>query len=236
MWKTAKVGVIIPAAGRGTRMGGARAKQFLDLRGKPVLIRTVERFQSSSEIDVIVLVAAHDTIKEVKDLVDIFHLTKVSDVVAGGRERQDSVRNGLETMARRNVDTVLVHDAVRPLVSRTIIRNVCASVEECRAAVPGVVPRDTIKQINGNNSIVATIDRSTVRLIQTPQGFSMELLLEAFEKATRERFYGTDEACLVERMGICVKLVDGSEENIKITTVEDLEYARMMFNETGVNA
>ncbi len=235
MWNGKKVGAIIPAAGQGTRMGGARAKQFLDLNGKPVLIHSTERFQISLEIDVIILVAAEDARPEIEALVDLHHLTKVAGVVIGGKERQDSVWNGLQTMAQEEPHIVLVHDAVRPLVSGEIIRNVCAAAWEFGAAVPGVTPTDTIKQIDGDKAVLSTLQRSGLRMIQTPQGFTIDLLLKAYTKATRERFYGTDDASLVERMGVKIMVVEGSYENIKITTPEDLKFAGFMLKETAIN-
>ncbi len=236
MWNGKKVGVVIPAAGQGMRMGGGRAKQFLDLEGKPVLVHAMESLQASPEVDVIIVAADEVSRSEVEALVHRYHLTKVAHVVVGGRERQDSVWNGLQALATEKPQIVLVHDAVRPIVSGDLIRDVCAAVEEHGTGVPAVAPVDTIKQVNRDNVVVATLRRSELRMIQTPQGFSMELLLKAYEKAAADDFHGTDDASLVERMGVAVRLIAGSPRNIKITAPEDLKFAAFLLKETGIKS
>jgi 2-C-methyl-D-erythritol 4-phosphate cytidylyltransferase len=216
------IGVVIPAAGLGRRMGGATAKQFLLLEGRPVLVRTVERFDSSPVVDEIVLVAPEAECDAVRDLVAPYGFRKLRAVVAGGAERQDSVAEGL---ARVGADIVLVHDAVRPFASHGLIADVASEAVRSGAALAAVRVKETIKVSDGAGKVLATPERGSLWVAQTPQGFASALLREAFSQAAREGFLGTDDASLVERLGVAVTLVEGEYDNIKITTPEDLEWA-----------
>jgi 2-C-methyl-D-erythritol 4-phosphate cytidylyltransferase len=217
-----KVSVVIPAAGAGKRMGAPLAKQFLALQGTPILLRTLERFDSAPEVDEIVVAAAAEEVGAVLELVRSHALKKVRAVVPGGKERQDSVWNALEATA---CDIVLVHDAVRPFVSHHLISSVATAALRTGAAVAAVAPKETIKISDGSGTVLSTPDRTHLWIAQTPQGFAYDLLVEAYRQAQKEGFYGTDDASLVERLGIKVVLVEGSYDNIKITTPEDVELA-----------
>lgn len=215
---------IVPAAGLGRRMGGETPKLFLDLGGKPILARTLEALERASRIDGIVLVTSPSAIGFCRtEIVERFGIRKVEDVVAGGAERQDSVRAGLEAV-RGRADVVVVHDGARPLVSPALVD---ASVDRCgrsSGVVAAVRVKDTLK-ISDEGEVSGTLDRSRLWAAQTPQTFPFDLLYEAHLRAEAEGFRGTDEASLVERMGGKVFLLEGSYGNLKITTPEDVTIA-----------
>lgn len=224
-----KTAAIITAAGAGVRMGGDQAKQFMDLDGKPLLASTLERFEISPAIDGIVIVVPHDKVDYSRDqIVKKHHLVKVVKVVAGGKRRQDSVRLGLEATEGR-YPLVLIHDGVRPLVPPDLISRIVKAMNQYRAVIPALAARETIKEANGTGLVVKTLDRSSLWLVQTPQAFRYEDILEAHRRAVAEEWEEmTDDALLMERMGVPVNIIDGSEENIKITTPRDLELARFL--------
>lgn len=218
-------GAVIVAAGRGTRMGTAESKQFLELRGKPVLIHTLELFQSMAEIAEIVLVTGASDVERCREWCRSYRLSKVTAVLEGGSERQHSVRLGL---AGLQSEWALVHDGVRPLVTADAVRVCLKRAEETGAAVLAVPVKDTIKQVDLNGVITATPDRKSLWAIQTPQAFRRVRLLEAHEQALRDGFLGTDDAMAVERLGDLVSVAEGEYTNIKITTPEDLPYAEFL--------
>jgi 2-C-methyl-D-erythritol 4-phosphate cytidylyltransferase len=222
-----KVGVVIPAAGRGTRIGGAQ-KQFLEILGKPVLAYSLEVFEQSPLIDTIAVVTNRDSVPIVEELVRTGCYTKVKHIVEGGVQRQDSVWNGLRKIQSDNIDIVAVHDAARPFVTGEIISRSVIAATQFGAAVVAVSSKDTIKITDGEHFIVNTPNRDNCWIIQTPQVFKNQLLVDAFNKAYADKYYGTDEACLAERLGVRVKIVEGSYENIKITTPEDVEIAQFI--------
>ena len=228
MFKEKKVAVVIPAAGSGVRIGGGIAKQFLELQGKPILSRTLSQFQSHPAVDYIAIAASSDGTDQIQSLVQSEHVSKVVWIGLGGSRRQDSVWNALQALQSYSVDIVLVNDAVRPFVSSAIIQNVLESVFEYGAAIPAVKPKDTIKLADEQQVVHETPDRERLWLAQTPQGFLFDVLMKAFHKAQQEQFIGTDDASLVERIGVPVKLVEGSYDNIKITTKEDLVIAELL--------
>ncbi|MBI1803563.1 MAG: 2-C-methyl-D-erythritol 4-phosphate cytidylyltransferase [Ignavibacteriae bacterium] len=223
--RESKIGVVIPAAGRGRRMGSNRKKQFLELDGKPIILRTLEHFQSSPLIDVIAIAVSPDAMEEVQNLVKKSGLSKVSHVVCGGEERQDSVWSGLEALRSRSLHYVLIHDGVRPFIDGGLIERIVDVAVHYRAAVPAVRAKETVKLSAADGSIQETLSRERLWLAQTPQGFDFQLLYTAYERARANGFAGTDDASLVERLGEKVRLVEGSYDNIKITTPEDLELA-----------
>ena len=223
-----KVGVVIPAAGRGRRLGGAQSKQFLELDGKPIIVHAVEQFNSSPEIDVIIIVVDSLHGEQMRKLIKDHHLTKVSNVVCGGDERQDSVWNALQAFKEQHIDIVIVHDAVRPFIDGTLIRNVLHAAINDRAAVVAVRPTETLKYSEDDLFIHETPKREYLWVAQTPQAFHFKVLYNAYERAFVEQFRGTDDASLVERLGVKVRIVEGSYENIKITTSEDLERALLI--------
>ncbi len=213
---------IIPAGGAGRRMGGGVPKQFLPLAGVPVLVHTLRAFQRSPIIDEIFLVVPEGDMAAVRrDFVEGHGLSKVTAVIAGGTERQDSVANAL--MQVRDVHgIVLVHDGVRPFVSGELISRVVATADEHGAAAVGVPVRDTVKAVSTAGEVVKTVEREGLWLTQTPQAFRRQLICAAYEKAAQDRFSGTDDSSLVERMGVSVRMIPGDHDNIKLTTPEDL--------------
>jgi 2-C-methyl-D-erythritol 4-phosphate cytidylyltransferase/2-C-methyl-D-erythritol 2,4-cyclodiphosphate synthase len=224
-----KTVAIIPAGGAGKRLKNHVAKQYLLLNHVPILVHTLKIFQKSKAIDDIILVLPPDDLVLLRqELIDKYELTKVTAIVAGGKERQDSVRNGLAAIDSSKCDLILVHDAVRPFVTEKMIRQVAAAAKATGAASVGVKAKDTIKEARKNNVVTVTIPRQGLWLTQTPQAFKFEIFKKAYKKAYNEKFYGTDDASLVERMGIKVKMIAGSYDNIKITTPEDLVIARAL--------
>jgi 2-C-methyl-D-erythritol 4-phosphate cytidylyltransferase len=218
-----KVYAVVPAAGVGSRMGGGTAKQFIVLGEKPLLVHTLQRLEHSPEVDEVGVAVPEEFIAEVEQLVSKYRLHKVSKVVAGGPHRQDSVANVLRCFSFRPTDVVLVHDGVRPFVQPKKIAEAISACREHDAAVLAVQPKDTIRRSNGGGFFDQTLDRSALWLVQTPQVFKAPLLMKAFEKAAKDKFTATDEAALVERLGVKVRIIQGSYDNIKITTKEDLD-------------
>jgi 2-C-methyl-D-erythritol 4-phosphate cytidylyltransferase len=228
-----KVSVIIPAAGLGTRMGrstpereGISRKQFMLLNGSPILLHTIRKFVSSPSVFEIVVALRGDDLVWAEELFKGQQFSKPVRVVEGGESRQQSVENALETVGE-DTDLVAVHDAVRPFVERQTIEKVVAEAAETGAAIVGVVPVDTVKQVH-RNKVRATLPRERLILTQTPQVFRLSLLRHAFERARQDLFVGTDESSLVERLEeVEVSVVLGTDRNIKITKPTDMELARL---------
>lgn len=212
-------GVVIVAAGSGKRMGGQRNKLWLPLAGEPILAHTVRLFATHRDVDHIVLVVSEQDHADVRKWLqkEAIQLT----VVLGGAERQDSVRNGLGALSE-NCTYVLVHDAARPFVTREQISEMIKQVEHDQATIMAVPVKDTIKVVGATGIVEATPARESLWAVQTPQAFRMSLLREAHEAAQRAGKVGTDDAMLVEWLGHSVTVVQGSYENIKITTPDDL--------------
>ncbi|MBI5463386.1 MAG: 2-C-methyl-D-erythritol 4-phosphate cytidylyltransferase [Ignavibacteriales bacterium] len=224
-----RVIAIVPAAGSGSRLGGAVKKQFLQLHGKPIIVHTLQQFEHCAEVDEIAVAVPEPAITDMEQLVRRFRLHKVSKVVAGGAKRQDSVAHVLKTLDLKDTDILLVHDGVRPFVQRKKIVELIKACREHRVAVLAVQPKDTIRRSRGGGFFDQTLDRSALWMIQTPQAFTAGILQKAFARAAKDRFYSTDEAALTERLGIHAKIVEGTYDNIKITTREDLELAGLIF-------
>jgi 2-C-methyl-D-erythritol 4-phosphate cytidylyltransferase len=228
-----KVSVIIPAAGLGTRMGrtapekeGISRKQFMLLSGSPILVHTIRKFVSAPSIAEIVVALRPDDMAWADDLFHKEGLHQIVRTVAGGESRQQSVENALASIGK-DIELVAVHDAVRPFVERDLIEKVIAEAAESGAAIVGIVPVDTVKQVH-RNKVRATLPRERLILTQTPQVFRLDLLRQAFDKAREDVFIGTDEASLVERLEkVEVSVVLGSDRNIKITKPSDMELARL---------
>ncbi len=216
--------VIIPAAGIGKRMGGDVPKQFALLAGKPIIAWTLERFQSSPLVDAIIIAAQPEHHDRIRAIVAEHGLTKVTEIVDGGETRQDSVWNALKAVSPI-ADLVLVHDAVRPLVSADDIRNVVNAATHYGGALLAVRVKDTIKQSDEQDFVENTLDREYLWSAQTPQVFKREILTKAFQQVNKDHFFATDESSIVEYSGGDVKIVEGSYTNIKITTAEDLVFA-----------
>lgn len=215
----AQVGAVIVAAGRSTRMGGVD-KTFAPIFGRPLVAHTLDRFESSSLIDQIVLVLAEDSLEQGRKLVEERDYEKVAHVCAGGQRRQDSVRNGLELLSP--CDWVIVHDGARPCLDDAILQRGLDAAAECGSAVAGVPVKDTIKLVSPDQMVKDTPDRSQLWAAQTPQIFRHGLLLEAHQTCTQDV---TDDAAMVESLGHPVKMFLGAYENIKVTTTDDLVIA-----------
>jgi 2-C-methyl-D-erythritol 4-phosphate cytidylyltransferase len=229
--------VIIPAAGLGTRMAGAKhsgkatAKQFSEVAGTPILIRSLRRFAAVKAVTEIVVALRSTEIAQFQPRLDQEKLAKPVRLVAGGDNRQDSVHNALRSLQAKPDDLVLVHDGVRPFVDTEIIENVIKAAKKHAAAIAGVPAVDTVKQVDRTADgalIKTTIPREKIVLAQTPQGFRFDLIQRAFEEAAVIGFLGTDEASLVERIGHPVHVVMGSPRNLKITTPADMELAEFL--------
>ena len=224
-----KVFAIIPAAGSGTRIGGDIKKQFLLLNGKPIIVHTIQQFEHCPDVDEIALAIPESAMSEMEAIVEQYRLHKISKMVMGGAKRQDSVCNVFDRLTIKESDIILVHDGVRPFIETKRISHLVKVCKEYDAAVLAVQPKDTIRRSIGGGFFDQTLDRTALWLIQTPQAFRAKLLVKAFEKAKKDKFYSTDEAALVEQLGVKVRIVEGSYDNIKITTPEDLELGLLIF-------
>jgi 2-C-methyl-D-erythritol 4-phosphate cytidylyltransferase len=214
--------VILPAAGQGKRMGAGKNKLLLEVNGIPVLIHTLRVFEQDQDCSKIII-AIHPQDEWVfKTLVTKYNVAKAIHFVPGGKERQDSIYNALKTVETDGI--VLVHDAARPFISKEHIYRLTKMAEETGAAILGVPVKDTIKKVQ-DGTVVETVERSSLWAVQTPQAFRMSLLTEAYQKAEKDHFLGTDDASLVERLGQPVMIVEGDYDNIKLTTPEDLYFA-----------
>jgi 2-C-methyl-D-erythritol 4-phosphate cytidylyltransferase len=216
---------VLVAAGRGERMGAGRAKAFLLLAGRPLLLRAAEAFEAAPDVEAIVAVVPEGEQRAAHDL--LAPLQKVTAVVAGGATRQDSVRAGLAALPPAFDGIVLVHDAARALIEPALIASVVRAAAEVGAAIPVLPLVDTIKRV-GEGVVRETLDRSQLAAAQTPQGIRRALLAEALEQAARDGITVTDEAMAVERLGRRVAAVVGSPRNLKITTPHDLRWAELL--------
>jgi 2-C-methyl-D-erythritol 4-phosphate cytidylyltransferase len=218
-----KTVAVIPSAGLGRRMG-SRKKNYLTLLDRPVLAHTLAAFENASSIDSVIIVVPPGDERYCRDeIVSRYGFKKVTAVVAGGPERQDSVKNGIRA-AGSGFDIVAVHDGARPLVTPDIIDRTIKAALEHGAAIAAVAVKDTVKESDGG-FVRRTVPREALLSVQTPQAFAVEALEAAFKKAREDGFIGTDESSLVERTGKAVRVVEGSYENIKITTPEDMAFA-----------
>jgi 2-C-methyl-D-erythritol 4-phosphate cytidylyltransferase len=213
---------ILVAAGRGERMGATRPKAFLSLAGQTLLERSARALTAAPSVAGVVAVVPAGDIDEARDLCEA--LAKPCEVVAGGERRQDSVRAGLAALPPGFDGVVLVHDAARPLVSIALVEAVVLAAREHGAAIPVVPLADTIKQV-GDGRVAATVDRDRLAAAQTPQGFRVDLLAHAYERAFADGVVLTDESMALERLGAPVACVPGSSRNRKLTTPDDLAWA-----------
>ncbi|MGE5614281.1 MAG: 2-C-methyl-D-erythritol 4-phosphate cytidylyltransferase [Bacillota bacterium] len=225
--------VVIAAAGKGSRMGMKENKQYIEVSGKPVLARTIQKFEDCCRINDIKVVVNETDVEFCKEnIIRRFGFRKVSEVVPGGPLRQQSVYNGLKRLPA-DCGIVLIHDGARPFIDTQDIINCIDAVEEYGAAVVAVPAKDTIKRSDTEGFVAETLDRSSLWYVQTPQGFKYGLIIEAHRKACEDGFTGTDDSVLVERLGHKVRVVRGSCLNIKITTKEDLLFAGLIGAMTG---
>ena len=214
--------VVIVSAGRGSRMKADINKQFLKLQNKEVIAHTIDKFYNNENIGEIIVVVREDEAEFFKiNMIEKYGYKNIK-IAFGGSERQDSVYNGLK-MVDENCKIVLIHDGARPFVNNETIDSAIESAKENKCVIVGVPVKDTIKVIDENNNVCDTPDRSTLWSIQTPQVFDYSLIMKAHEKAREDNYYGTDDSMLMEYFGQKVKVVEGSYNNIKITTPEDLK-------------
>ncbi len=229
-----KIRAIIVSAGIGKRFGSPD-KVFTEINGKPLFIWASQPFEEVEEINSITLVTRREMFEKAKNYIEKFQITKIKQIIDGGKERQDSVYNALKTMPD-DTDIVLIHDGARPLVNKTLVERVIKSIS---ASVDGAIPvipvTDTIKWMKSANIVGGTLNREMLKAVQTPQGFWFKKLLKAYEKAYKEGFYGTDDASLIERYGGKVVTVEGEQKNIKITTKEDLLLLTAVHHPTSTN-
>lgn len=233
-----KVSVILPAAGLGTRMGrsspspekfGTSRKQFMLLEGSPILLHTIRRFVAAPSVTEIVVALRPEDSEWAAELLRQEGFPKPVRLVQGGDSRQQSVENALASISI-DTDLVAVHDAVRPFIEIETIEKAIAEAAANGAAIVGIVPVDTVKQVH-LNKVRSTIPRERLMLAQTPQVFRYDLLRRGFDKAREDGFIGTDESSLVERLDVDVHVVPGSDRNIKITRQSDMELARLFLSE-----
>ena len=222
-------GVVIVAAGSGSRMKRDINKQFIKLDGKEIIAYTIEKFYKSEDIDDIVIVIKENEEKYfIENIINKYGFDNIK-LAYGGKERQDSVYNGIKKL-NRNCEIVLIHDGARPFVNEDIIKNSIEEAKENNAVVVGVPVKDTIKVVDSDGNIVDTPNRSLLWSVQTPQSVIYDIITKAYEYAYSNDYYGTDDAMLVEHIGYNVKMIEGSYDNIKITTEEDLHFGIQILN------
>ena len=221
--------VIVVAAGNARRMQGID-KIMTPIGGAPILARTLSVFQSNDNISEIVVVTRSDLLKDVESICKANKLNKVTAVVAGGAERVDSVREGLRAV-RQDAQLIAIHDGARPFLSQQVLNEVLHQAAATGAAAPAIAVSDTIKQVNEQGHVYATVDRSSLRAIQTPQVFQADLIRAAIEKACKDNAAVTDDCSAVERLGMTVVLTKGDVKNIKVTTPFDLIIANAIVSQ-----
>lgn len=216
--------VVIVSAGKGSRMKANINKQFLKIRDKEVIAHTIDKFYNNKNIKEIIIVIREDEKEFFDENIIKKYRYKNIKIAFGGKERQDSVYNGLKEVDE-NCEIVLIHDGARPFVSNEIIEKSIENAKKYNSAIVGVPVKDTIKIVNEDNDVVNTPNRSRLWSIQTPQVFDYSLIMKAHEKAKNDKYYGTDDSMLMEYLGYNVRVVEGEYNNIKITTPEDLKIA-----------
>ena len=202
-------------------MGAGCNKQFLALMGQPILAHTVRLFEESKHVSEIVIVGAKNDVTAIEDLVHRYKFDKVVAICIGGAQRQDSVHAGVQALSP-TIQRIVVHDGARPLLTLQLFHQFLGETEEFSAAIMGLELKDTIKRVDSSGKVIDTLPRDRLRAVQTPQIFDRGILEEAHHQAASVGYYGTDDASLLERLGYPVQIVKGSQENIKVTTPEDL--------------
>ncbi|MFH1198221.1 MAG: 2-C-methyl-D-erythritol 4-phosphate cytidylyltransferase [bacterium] len=216
-----KTYAIIPSGGEGKRISGSLPKQYRQFDGKEMIAYTLETFQKCDEVDEIVIAARDDYFELISKLKEKYKITKLSRVVSGGKERQDSVYNAFNSIKWGIGDLIAVHDAARPLLPNDILTSAIISAKKYDNIVVAYKAKDTL--VKADDFIESYLSRDEIYFVQTPQIFRAEILKEAFEKAIADNFYGTDESMLVKRASYDVRIVEGSAFNFKVTTDSDLE-------------
>ena len=216
-----KTYAIIPSGGESKRFGGEIPKQYLKVNGKEIIVYTLEIFQNCDLIDEIIIAAKTEYFVLLGELKEKYNLTKVTNIVEGGKERQDSVFNGLSSIAAEENDLIAVHDAARPLLTGKILSGALNDAKNFDNVVVAIKARDTL--IKGGQSVEEYLDRNEIYYAQTPQIFKYKILMDAMKKAYSENFIGTDESMIVKKAGYNVKISEGNLKNFKITTLADID-------------
>jgi len=216
-----KTFVIIPAGGKGKRGGTATPKQYLRFHGKELIVYTLEVFQRNNLVDEIIISAEQPYHTLLNKIAKDYNLTKITQLVEGGEERQDSVYNALKVMKADDGDLVAVHDAARPMLSDAILTKAINTAKEKGNALICLKARDTL--VKGDQVVKEYVDRSEIYYVQTPQIFKYKDLKKAMKKAYEKNFIGTDESMLIKELGIDINIVEGSMLNFKVTTMTDIE-------------
>src|SRR5512139_1462618 len=222
-----KADAVIVSAGKGLRFMEGKKKQFTLLEGKPILAHTLDKFEACSLIRSVRLVVGQEDMDYcLKEIVEKYQFQKVSKIVPGGKWRQESVKKGIDALPK-DTDIVAIHDGVRPLVTQAMIEDSIHSAVRYGAVVLAIPVKETIKMSNPDGTVLKTLDRESLWQIQTPRTFQISLIREAHHRAAEDGFVGTDDASLVERLGVKVHILPGSHTNVKITTPEDLVMASL---------
>ncbi len=223
-----KTYVIIPAGGKGIRSGFAAPKQYLKFNKKELIVYTLEVFQKNKLVDEIIISAEPVFFPLLKRLSKKYNLTKVKQIVKGGKERQDSVFNALKTIDADRNDLIVVHDAARPLLPAKVLTGAIDFAKKKGNAVVCLKAKDTL--VKGAGKVESYLNRNEIYYVQTPQIFKYSILMKAMERAYTENFYGTDESALVHRLGKAINIAEGSIINFKVTSKEDIELLKFLLN------
>ena len=223
---------IILAAGMGRRMGKGKNKVFLNLRKRPIIFYTINAFEKNPKIKSIILVTREEEITDFLNLSQKYKFKKIKTIIAGGKERQDSAYNALKFLEKElnqnNKSVIVFHNGANPFVTQKEINQSIEEAKKYGACVVAHPAKDTIKEIDSKGLVIKTLDRKKLWNMQTPQTICFNLAIQAFSKAYKDNFLGTDDVSLVERMGKKVKIVHGSSHNFKITTPLDMELAKII--------
>lgn len=217
-----KIQAIIPAAGEGKRLKGPRPKPLISIKGKPLLIYALQTLEECSLIDSIIVVAPKENLKDFKEALNDFGIKKVVRCVAGGKRRCDSVLNGLKELDK-DTKIVVIHDGARPFLTEGLLKRCILAGQAHKAAVAAVAVKPTIKRVSKNLVVCETLNRDELWEVQTPQVFAKDVIVKAYKRLGKRT--PTDDAQVVEDLGLKVKIVQGDYQNIKVTTKEDLELA-----------
>ena len=225
-----RIYAVIPAGGKGTRSGFIIPKQYLKINGRELISYTIEVFNNNRSVDEVIISADPFYFKLLEKIKKKYKFHKITHIIEGGKERQDSVYNGLLTIKEKAKagDLVIVHDAARALISPSVLNNAIITAKEKGNALVCIKAKDTL--LKGNVTVKTYLDRNEVYYVQTPQIFTYSILMKAFSKAFKQNFYGTDESILVKRIGETIHISEGSSFNLKITSKEDIELFKIIMS------
>lgn len=224
---------IIPSGGGGKRCGGSLPKQYVKINEKELIVYTLQVFQNCQMVDAIYVAVKNEYINTIYELKEKYNISKLVKAVEGGKERQDSVFNALQSIKLCKDDIVIIHDAARPLLDSTILINTIKDAEKYGAAVAAIKAKDTL--FSGKEFLESHLNRENMYYAQTPQIFKGDILLNSMKKAYQENFIGTDESSLVRRAGYKIKISEGSDLNFKITTAGDIKLFEKIISNSGEN-